>query len=74
MRTKIESNKRVNITRGICKIELNAEGEKPYLSVYESCENWCTEPTTIHFEDIDDMKQFLSHLHELSTKINADKI
>lgn len=74
MRTTRKSNKRVNITRGLCKIELNAEGEKPYLSIYESCENWCTEPTTIHFEDIDDMNQFLSHLHELSTKINADKM
>ena len=74
MRTTKKSNKRVNITRGLCKIELNAEGEKPYMSVYESCENWCTEPATIHFDDIDDMKQFLSHLHELSTKINADKI
>ena len=72
MRTIKKSNKRVNITRGLCKIELNAEGEKPYMSVYESCEMWCTEPTTIYFYDIDDMKQFLSHLHELSTKIHAD--
>lgn len=74
MSTTIKNSKRVNITRGLCKIELNAEGEKPYMSVYESCEMWCTEPTTIHFEDIDDMRQFLSHLHELSTKIIADKI